>query len=58
MYDLEEFLECAVMNCQIMLVTDSDNYIKTDINHIEAKGKRFTCWDLKDNVLWIFLDEE
>lgn len=60
MYDLEEFLQGAMMNCPIILVTgELDNPQKkvTYVNEIDGKGKRFTCWDIQNGKLVLYLDK-
>ena len=61
MYDLEEFLQCAIMNRPIVLVTGGiDNPQKkiTCVNEIDGTGKKFTCWDIQNGKLVLFIDED
>ena len=61
MFDLDEFLQCAMMNCPIILVYGEINNPKkriTCVNEIDGKDKKFTCWDIQNGKLVIYLDEE
>lgn len=60
MYDLEEFLQGTLMNCPIILVTGGLNNPQkkvTCVNEINGKDKRFTCWDIQNGKLVLYLDE-
>ena len=63
MYNLEEFLTCATMNCPIILVTgdpfNNNDQVKktiTCINEIDAKDKTFSCWNIQDGKLVLYID--
>lgn len=63
MYDLDEFLQGALMNEPIILVSGGIGGIgdpkktKTCVNEIRGKGKTFTCWSIEDGSLVLYLDD-
>ena len=64
MYNLEEFLQGAMTNCSIILVIGGlDNpqkkvtFRSLYVNEIDGKDKRFTCWDIQDGKLVLYLEE-
>ncbi len=62
-FRLDEFLQGAMMNCPITLVTGGVNNpkkIETCVNEIDTKeyeGKTFTCWDIQNGKLVIYIDD-
>jgi hypothetical protein len=61
MYDLDEFLQCAMMNCDIILVTggmDNPKKTITTVNRVRPKGMKFTCWDIENGKLVLYIDED
>ena len=60
MFDLNEFLQCAMMNCPIVLVTGGIENPKkriTSVNEIDSIGLKFTCWDIQNGKLVLYIDD-
>ena len=60
MYDLDQFLQCAETNCDIILVTGGlKNPTKTItcINNIKTNNMKFTCWDIQNGKLVLYIDD-
>ena len=62
-YSLNEFLTGAMINCPITLVTGGLAYpkkIETYVNEINTekyKNSTFTCWDIQNGKLVLYLNE-
>lgn len=58
MYTVDEFLQGAMKNCQIVFVDKNGHREFFSINEIGNKydDKTFTCWDVIDGILYLFLD--
>ena len=60
MYDLDEFLQCALMNEPIILVSggiDNPKKTRTCVNEIKGEGKTFTCWSVENGNIVLYLDD-
>lgn len=58
MHKVDEFLQGAMKNCCIVFVDENGNREFTSVNEIGNKydDKIFTCWDVIDGILYLFLD--
>lgn len=60
MFNLDEFLQGAMKNCPIILVSGGiDNPHKEDtcVNDIDGKNMEFTCCDIQNGKLVIYIDD-
>ncbi len=57
MYNVGEFLQCAMTNILIFLIDDNGCHITT-INKMDKKYdvRTFTCWEIKNGRLLLYLD--
>lgn len=57
MYNIGEFLQCAMTDTTIVLI-DNENCHMTTINKMGKKydNRKFTCWEIRDGKLILYLD--